>query len=143
MFHNYTINDNLVNNCDLYFILNNTSNEYTTQGVYTANGFIGTISDVSQVSLTMYDPTVSPYTYTGSENIYITNNEVSLTFPLNINDEVILNTRAYDGAVFEMSSGTDNFDFRQNTIHGGQPIAQFHSSTKVCTFHGDCQIPNM
>ena len=51
--------------------------------------------------------------------------------------------RAYDGAVFDMLSGTGNFAFRQNTIHGGQPIAQFYSSTKVCTFHGDCQIPNM
>ena len=39
--------------------------------------------------------------------------------------------------------GTGNLAFRQNTIHGGQPIAQFYSSTKVCTFHGDCQIPNM
>ena len=50
---------------------------------------------------------------------------------------------AYGGAVFEMISGTGNFAFRQNTIHGGQPIAQFYSSTKVCAFHGDCQIPNM
>ena len=29
------------------------------------------------------------------------------------------------------------------TIHGGAPIAQFYSPTKVCTFHSDCQIPNM
>ena len=91
----------------------------------------------------MYDTTVSPYTYTGSENTDITHNQISLTFPLKINDEVLLNPRAHDGAVFEMISGTDNFAFRQNTIHGGQPIAQFHSPTKVCTFHGDCQIPNM
>ena len=42
-----------------------------------------------------------------------------------------------------MSSGTDNFIFLQNTLHGGAPIVQFHSPTKVCTFHGDCQIPNM
>ena len=42
-----------------------------------------------------------------------------------------------------MISGTDNFAFRQNTTHGGQPIAQLYSSMKVCTFHGDCQIPNM
>ena len=42
-----------------------------------------------------------------------------------------------------MISGTGNFAFRQNTIHGGQPIAQFYSPAKVCTFHGDCQIPNM
>ena len=42
-----------------------------------------------------------------------------------------------------MSSGTANFTFLQNAIHGGAPIAQFHSSTKLCTFHGDCQMPNM
>ena len=42
-----------------------------------------------------------------------------------------------------MISGTDGFTFKQKTIHGGQPIAQFYSSTKVCTFHGDCQIPDM
>ena len=42
-----------------------------------------------------------------------------------------------------MISGTDNFVFGQNTIHGGQPIVQFHSSTKPCKFHGDCEIPNM
>ena len=42
-----------------------------------------------------------------------------------------------------MISGTDNVAFRQNTIHGGQPIAQLHSPTKVCKFHGDCQVPNM
>ena len=42
-----------------------------------------------------------------------------------------------------MGSGTDNFIFLQNTIHGGVPIAQFYSFTKVYTFHGDCQIPEM
>ena len=42
-----------------------------------------------------------------------------------------------------MNSDTDNFTFLQNTLHGGALIAQFYSSTRVCTFHGDCQIPNM
>ena len=91
----------------------------------------------------MYDTTVSPYSYTSSENIGITENRMSLSFPLEVNDEVVLNTRNYDEAVFEISSGTDNFTFLQNTIHGGVPIAQYYSPTKVCTFHGDCQIPNM
>ena len=40
--------------------------------------------------LTMYDTTVSPYTYTGSENIDITNNQIPLKFPLKMNDEVVL-----------------------------------------------------
>ena len=43
----------------------------------------------------------------------------------------------------KMISGTDNFAVRQNTIHGGQPITQFYSSTKECTFFGDCSIPNV
>ena len=55
----------------------------------------------------------------------------------------MLNPRAYDNAVFDMISGTGNFAFRQNAIHGGQPIAHFYSSTKACTLHGDCEIPNM
>ena len=93
--------------------------------------------------LAIYDTSVSPYSYTGSENIDITDNQISLNCPLEVNDEVVLNPRNYDGAVFEMSSGTDSFIFLQNTIHGGAPIAQFYSPTKVCTFHGDCQIPNM
>ena len=40
-----------------------------------------------------------------------------------MNNEIVLNPRAYDGAVFETTSGTASFAFRQNTIHGGQPIA--------------------
>ena len=82
IFQNYAINDNLLNNYDLEFILNNTSHEYDLQSVYNGNGFLGIISDLPQAYLTMYDTTVSLYTYTGSEVIYITDNQVSLTFPL-------------------------------------------------------------
>lgn len=56
-------------------------------------------------------------------------------------DETVLHPRNYDGAMFDMLSGTDSVAFRQHLIHGGQPIAQFYSSTKTCTFHGDCSIP--
>ena len=42
-----------------------------------------------------------------------------------------------------MNSGTDNFTFLQNAFHGGVPTALFYSSTKLCTCHGGCQIPNM
>ena len=93
--------------------------------------------------LAIYGTSVSPYSYTGSENIDITYNRIQLNFLLKVNDEVSLNPRAYDGAVFEICSGTDSFIFLQNTIHGGAPIAQFYSPTKVCIFHGDCQIQNM
>ena len=123
--------------------MNNTSKEYDLQSVYNGNSHIGIITDLSQAFVAIYDTTVFPYSYTGSENIDITDNRISLNFPLEVMDEVVLNPRNYDGAVFDMSSGTDNFTFLQNTIHGGAPIAQFYSSTKVCTFHGDCPIPNM
>ena len=42
----------------------------------------------------------------------------------------------YDGSAFEMLSGSSSVAFRQNSLHGGTPIAQFNSSTKGCTFHG-------
>ena len=143
IFQNYTINENTTNDYNWEFVLNNTSNGYTIQGVCPANGFIGSIAELSQVFLAIYDTTLSPYSYTGGGNIDITDNRISLSFLLKVNDEVVLNPRDYDGAVFEMSSGTDNFYFLQNTFHGGAPITQFYSSTKLCTFHGDCQIPNM
>ena len=40
-----------------------------------------------------------------------------------------MHPRNYDGAVFQMNSGTDSFTFLQNAIHGSAPIAQFYSST--------------
>ena len=45
--------------------------------------------------------------------------------------------------MFALIPGTDSFAFLQNTIHGGQPVVQFYPSTKACTCHGDCDIPNM
>ena len=120
---NYIINAILINNYDLYFILNGTSNEYDLQSVYNGNGFIGTITELSQVYLAIYDTSAQPFLYTGSDHIIgITYNQISSDFPLKVKNEIVLNPRAYDNAVFEMTSGTDNLAFRQNTIHGGQPV---------------------
>ena len=69
-----------MNNYDFGFILNNTSNEYDLQSVYNGNSYIGIITELSQVFLTIYDTSVSPHTYTGSENIDITDNQISLSF---------------------------------------------------------------
>ena len=101
IFQNYIINENLINNYGLEFILNNTSNEYDLQSVYNGNSFIGIITDLQQVFLALYDRDTNPYNYTGSENIDITNNEISLNFPLKINDEIVMHPRAY-GNVFDM-----------------------------------------
>ena len=123
------------------FILNSTSNEYTLQGVYNANSYIGIITELSQVYLAIYDTNAQPFVYTGSEHIHITDNQISWNFPTKLNDEIVLKPRAYEGAVFDMVAGANNFAFRQNTIHGGGPIAQFYSSTKACTCH--CIIKHM
>ena len=143
IFQNYIINENINNEYELEFVLKNTSNEYTLQGVYTANSYIGTINTLQDVYLALYDTGgLPPNTYTGSENIDITDNQISLKFPIKINGETVFHPRNYGGAVFEMLSGTDMFAFRQNSIHGGQPIAIFYSQTRECHFLGNLQIPN-
>ena len=43
IFQNYTINGNTINAYGLKLNLNNASNEYTLQGVYNANLYIGSI----------------------------------------------------------------------------------------------------
>ena len=118
-----------MNNYALEFILNETSNAYILQSVYNANGLIGIIAEL-QISLAICDTDIIPFSYTGSENIGIPDNQISLNLPMKINNEIVLNPRAYDGAVFEIVSGTGNFAFRKNSIHGGTLIAQFYSSTK-------------
>ena len=140
IFQNYTINENTINAYGLEFILNNTSNEYTLQGVYNANGFIGSITELSQVFLAIYDTPVSPYPYTGSENIDITDNRISLSFPLKVNDEVVLNPRV--NGYFELHAGTSGFTFLQNTVDGSQPIAIFNFLDRSIEFFGDLDIPN-
>ena len=122
--------------------MNGTSNGYDLQPVYNANGFIGLITELQQVCLAIHDTDIIQFSYTGSENIDITNNQISLNLQMKINNEIVLNPRAYDGAVFEIISGTDNFAFRQNSIHGGTPTAHLYSSTKECTFYVDCSIPD-
>ena len=123
IFQNYTINESIINNYALEFISNGTSNEYDVQSVYNANGFIGIITELQQVCLAIYDTDIIPCSYTGSENIDITDNQIPLNLPIRKNNEIGLNPRAYDGAVVDMQSGTDNFVFRQNSIHGGTLIA--------------------
>ena len=132
IFQNYTINENTINDYGLGFILNNTSNEYDLQSVYNGNSYIGMITELPQVFLAIYDTTVSPSTYTGSENIDITNNEISLNFPLNINDEVVLHPRL--NGYFEIYAGTSGINFLQNIADGSQPIAIFNSLDKSVEF---------
>ena len=79
IFQNYSINGNTINDYNFEFILNITSNGYTLQGVYTANGFIGSITELQQVFLAIYDTAVSPHTYTGSEHIDFTGNRMSFS----------------------------------------------------------------
>ena len=76
----------------------------------------------------MYDTASSPYTYTGSGNIDITDNQISLKLHITINDEVVLNPRL--AGYFELYAGTSGFTFLQNIAEGSQPIAIFNSLYK-------------
>ena len=86
IFQNYTINENPINNYELEFILYGTSNEYDLQSAYSGNGYIGIKTSLQQIFLAIHDTGIPSYTYTGSENIDITDNQISLTFPLKINE---------------------------------------------------------
>ena len=90
--------------------------------MYNGNEFIDIITKLSQVHFAIYGTNAQPFVYTGNGNIDITTNQLLLCSK---NNEIVLNPRAYEGAVFEMISGTGNVAFLQNTIHGGQPIVQF------------------
>ena len=76
-----------INSYDLEFMLNGTSNEYDLQSVYNANEWIGIITELQQVCLAIHDTDIIPFSYTGSENINITDSQISLNFPIKINDE--------------------------------------------------------
>ena len=140
IFQNYNINENRINNYGLELILNNTSNEYDLQSVYNGNSYIGIITDLSQVFLAIYGTTVSPQTYTGSESIDATNNEISLNFALKINDEIVLNPRV--NGYFEIYSAPHGISFLQHNSDGSQPITIFNSLDKSVEFFGDLDMLN-
>ena len=140
VFQNSTINGNPLNNYDLEFILNNTSNEYDLQSVYNGNGFLGIRTELSQVCLAIYDTGISSHTYTGSENIDITYNQISLKFPIKINDEMCLNPRL--NGHFELHAGTSGFSCLQNIVDGSQPIAIFNPLDKSVNISRNPDIPN-
>ena len=128
VFQNSTINGNPLNNYDLEFILNNTSNEYDLQSVYNGNGFLGIRTELSQVCLAIYDTGISSHTYTGSENIDITYNQISLKFPIKINDDMVSNPMLH--GCFELHAGTSGFSLIQHILDGSQTIAIFNSLDK-------------
>ena len=79
--------------------------------------------------------------YTDSENIDITNNQISLACPLKVHGEIGIDPRAY-GIQFEMYAGTSGFAFLQNQQDGGQPIAIMSSLDRPIEIFGDVDIPN-
>ena len=74
------------------------------------------------------------------KNNDITNNDISLNFPLTINDEIVLNPRVNDH--FEIYSAPNGISFLQHIPDGSQPIAIFNSLDKSVEFFGDLYIPN-
>ena len=81
-----------------------------------------------QVFLAIHDTGISSHTYTGSENIDITDNRISSNFHIKINDEVVLNPML--NGCFELHAGTSVFTFLQNIVDGSQPIVGFNSLDK-------------
>ena len=61
MFQHYTVNENIINDYTFGCILNNTNNEYTLQGVYNANSYIGVITSLQDVYLAIYDINAQPF----------------------------------------------------------------------------------
>ena len=53
---------------------------------------------------------VAHQTYTDSENIDITNNQIWLNLPLTVHDEIVMHPRS-GGVYFEMYAGTSGFAF--------------------------------
>ena len=72
------------------------------------------------------------HTCTGSGNIDITDNQISLDCPLKVNGEIVLNPRL--NRHFELHAGTSGFAFLQNIVDGSQPIAIFNSLAKSVEF---------
>ena len=63
-----------------------------------------------QICLAIYDIPIESVTYTGSENIDIINNQISLNSPMKLNDEITMHPRS-GGVYFEMYAGTSGFVF--------------------------------
>ena len=69
----------------------------------------------------------------GSENLDITNDQISLTCPSKVNGEIVINPRAY-GIQFELYAATSGFAFLQNQQDGSQPIAILNPLDKSVDF---------
>ena len=65
---------------------------------------------------------------TGPENINITNNEMSLTYPLKVKNKPFLNPRV--NVYFEIYAAPNGISFLQHIANGYQPIAIFKSLDK-------------
>ena len=98
---------------------------------------------MSHLFLAIYDTSIQSFAYTGSEHVGITDNQVSLTFPITIHAGIGLHPRHYEGAVFEMQSCSASFAVRQSSIHWGAPKLMFNPSTNECALLGDCTIQHV
>ena len=76
----------------------------------------------------------------GSENINITSNQTSLSYPFKNNNEAFLNPRVND--YFEIYAAPNGISILQHISDGSQPIAIFNPLDKSVEFFGDLDIPN-
>ena len=95
---------------------------------------------LSTYTKTEVDTLLSNTNLTGSDNLDISSNQISLTYPLTINNEAFLNPRV--NGYFEMDAAPNGISILQHISDGSQPIAIFNSLDKSVEFLGDLGIPN-
>ena len=76
----------------------------------------------------------------GSENINISNNDISLAYPLKNNTEAFLNPRV--NGYFEIYAAPGGISLLQHISDGSQPIAIFNPLDKSVQFLVYLDIPN-
>ena len=89
---------------------------------------------------TEVDNLLTNISLTGSENINITNNEISLTYPFKTNNEPCVNPRV--NGYFEIYAAPNGISFLQRIVDGSQPTAIFNSLDESVEFFRDLDIPN-
>ena len=124
--------DDLLTNMNISNYYDKTYIDYLDNGISTQ--FLSTYTK------TEVDALLQVTNLTGSDNLDISNNQISLNFPLTINDEIFLNPRVND--YFEINSAPNGISFLQHNSDGSQPIAMINSLDKSVEFFGDLDIPN-
>ena len=112
--YNKTEIDALVANINLSNYYNTTEIDTLFENIDLSNYFTKAETHATYYDKIAMDSLLANQIYTDSENINITNNQISLTFPLKVNGEIVMNPRAY-GIQFEIYAGTSGVFSTEST----------------------------